>query len=85
MARKAAVKTKRKEAGRRSEAIEAKPKSQVPILVYKADPQTADPFKEWLIGLAEHVGAPVTITVDMALKHFAEARKFRPMPKRLAR
>jgi hypothetical protein len=55
------------------------------ILVYKADPQTAGPFKEWLEGLAEHVGAPVTITLDMALKAFAESRKYKPMPKRLAR
>ena len=45
--------------------------SQAIILVCKADPQTATTMKEWLAGLADHVGAPVTVTVDMALKAFA--------------
>jgi predicted RNA-binding protein Jag len=63
-----------------------KPKAkQGIVLVYKADEQTLDTFKAWLEGLAEHVGAPVTVTVDMALKRLAEAVKFRPMPKRLVR
>ena len=55
------------------------------ILVYKADPQTSAEVKLWLEELAAHVGAPVTVTVDMALKSFAAIHKFRPMPKRLAR
>jgi hypothetical protein len=55
------------------------------ILVYKADSQTATALKEWLAGLADHVGAPVTVTVDMALKAFAEARGYKPMPRRRVR
>jgi hypothetical protein len=55
------------------------------ILVYKSDPQTAPVIKEWLAGLADHVGAPVTVTVDMALKAFAEARGYKPMPRRRVR
>lgn len=58
---------------------------QVTIVAYKADVQASGPVKEWLEGLAAHVGAPVTITMDMALKEFAERRGFRPMPKRLVR
>lgn len=61
-----------------------KPRQEI-ILVYKADTQAAGPFKEWLEGLADAVGAPVTVTLDMALKEFAAARKFRAMPKRLVR
>ena len=56
------------------------PKQEI-ILVYKADPQTARAMKEWLAGLADHVGAPVTVTIDMALKAFAEARSYKPMPR----
>jgi hypothetical protein len=59
--------------------------SQGIILVYKADTQTATALKEWLAGLADHVGAPVTVTVDMALKAFAEARGYEPMPRRRVR
>jgi hypothetical protein len=55
------------------------------ILVYKADPSTAAEFKAWLEGLSEHFGAPVTVTLDIALKEFAARQKYRPMPKRLAR
>jgi hypothetical protein len=55
------------------------------ILVYKADAQAAPAMKEWLAGLADHVGAPVTVTLDMALKAFAEARGYKPMPKRRVR
>jgi len=55
------------------------------ILVYKADIQTAAAIKDWLAGLADHVGAPVTVTLDMALKAFAEARSFKPMPRRRVR
>ena len=55
------------------------------ILVYKADAQTATAIKEWIAGLADHVGAPVTVTVDMALKAFAEARGYKPMPRRRVR
>lgn len=55
------------------------------ILVYKADHQSSVEFKTWLNELADHVGAPVTITIDMALKEFAAKRKFRNMPKRLVR
>jgi hypothetical protein len=40
---------------------------------------------EWLAGLADHVGAPVTVTIDMALKAFAEARDYKPMPRRRVR
>ncbi len=59
--------------------------SQGVILVYKADVQTATAIKEWLAGLADHVGAPVTVTVDMALKAFAEAHGYKPMPRRRVR
>jgi hypothetical protein len=55
------------------------------ILVYKADAQAAPAIKEWLAGLADHVGAPVTVTLDMALKAFAEARGYKPMPRRRVR
>ena len=55
------------------------------ILVYKADVQTAPAMKDWLAGLADHVGAPVTVTLDMALKAFAEAHGFKPMPRRRVR
>jgi hypothetical protein len=61
------------------------PPSQAIILVYKSDPQTATAIKEWLDGLADHVGAPVTVTVDMALKAFAEAQGYKPMPRRRVR
>ena len=40
---------------------------------------------EWLAGLADHVGAPVTVTLDMALKAFAEAHGYKPMPRRRVR
>lgn len=53
------------------------------VLVYKADAQTLETFKAWLEGLAEHVGAPVTVTMDIALKQFAEKMGYKPMPKRL--
>jgi hypothetical protein len=59
--------------------------SQGIILVYKADTQTATALKDWLAGLADHVGAPVTVTVDMALKAFAEAHQYKPMPRRRVR
>ncbi len=59
--------------------------TQDTILVYKADPQTAAAIKDWLAGLADHVGAPVTVTVDMALKAFAEAHGYKPMPRRRVR
>ena len=63
-----------------------KPKSrQVMVLAYKADERLADDIKAWLDGLAAHVGAPVTVVVDMALKAFAEKQKYRAMPKRLGR
>jgi hypothetical protein len=55
------------------------------ILVYKADRQTATVIKQWLAGLADHVGAPITVTVDMALKAFAEAHHYPPMPRRRVR
>ena len=54
-------------------------------MVYKADAQTATSMKEWLAGLADHLGAPVTVTVDMALKAFAETRGYKPMPRRRVR
>ena len=47
--------------------------------------QTAAAIKQWLAGLADHVGAPVTVTVDMALKAFAEAHRYPPMPRRRVR
>jgi hypothetical protein len=59
--------------------------SQGIILVYKSDAQTATSIKEWLSGLADHVGAPVTVTIDMALKAFAEAHGYKPMPRRRVR
>jgi len=58
---------------------------QAIILVYKADLQTAPAVRDWLAGLADHVGAPVTVTIDMALKAFAEARGYKPMPRRRVR
>jgi hypothetical protein len=76
MARKKAKNSKTAGSNRPSQGI---------ILVYKADRQTATAIKEWLAGLADHVGAPVTVTVDMALKAFAEARGYTPMPRRRVR
>jgi hypothetical protein len=74
----------RKKPGSSKKTAKSSPK-QGTILVYKADIQTAAAMKEWLAGLADHVGAPVTVTLDMALKAFAEARGFQPMPRRRVR
>jgi hypothetical protein len=70
--------------GRPWDGLNDGPESNL-LISYKADPQTYDTFKEWMEGLAEHVGVPVTIMLDMALKVFAEKHKYRPIPKRLAR
>jgi hypothetical protein len=59
--------------------------AQATIVVYKADVQTAAAVKEWLTGLADHVAAPVTTVIDMALKAFAEAHGYKPMPRRRVR
>jgi hypothetical protein len=59
--------------------------AQETLLVYKADVQAAEAMKEWLSGLADHIGAPVTVTIDMALKAFAEAHGYKPMPRRRVR
>jgi hypothetical protein len=74
-------------AKKKAPAKKATPRGRQEILlVYKADPQTAEAFKAWLTGLADHVGAPVTVTLDMALKEFAVSRKYpKVMPKRLVR
>lgn len=64
----------------------AVPRSAQKIIIsYKADPQTYDAYKAWLDELADHIGVPVTIALDMAVKVLAEKHKFRPPPKRLAR
>lgn len=61
-------------------------KSTQKILIsYKADVTQYEAFKDWLDRFAAHVGAPVTITMDMALKRFAAEHKFEPPPKRLGR
>ena len=49
------------------------------MLVHKADIQRAAAMKEWLAGLPDDVGARVMVTLDMALKAFAEARGFKAM------
>jgi hypothetical protein len=67
-----------KKAGKESPA-------QATIVVYKADVATAADVKKWLSGLADHVGAPVTTVIDMALKAFAEAHGYEPMPRRRVR
>jgi len=59
--------------------------AQATIVHYKADVQTAAAVKEWLSGLADHVGAPVTTVIDMALKAFAEAHGYKSMPRRRVR
>ena len=70
----------------KKKAVEAKTESKQKILlVYKADERTFDEMKEWIDGLAAEIGAPVTVMFDMALKGLAKERKYRPMPKRLAR
>lgn len=61
-----------------------KPKQEI-LLVYKADPKYAAAYREWMESLAEHVGAPVTVTLDMALKAFAEKHKHKAPPKRIGR
>jgi hypothetical protein len=58
---------------------------QETILIFNAHIETAAAMKDWLARLADQVGAPVTVTVDMALKAFAEDRGFRPMPRRRVR
>lgn len=55
------------------------------LLTYKADPSTFDAYKDWLDGLAEDIGVPVTVLLDVALKEIAERRKYKKQPKRLAR
>lgn len=63
-----------------------KPKaSQEILMVYKADKRTAPEVRKWLEDLAADVGAPVSVMVDIALKAYADQRKFRPMPKRRTR
>jgi hypothetical protein len=56
-------------------------KKQNTIIVYKGPEEVS----VWLRALAESVGLPMTNTLDLALREFAEKRKFRPMPKRQAR
>lgn len=74
----------RKKAGPKKKTGKDTPKQGI-ILVYKADAQAAPAIKEWLAGLADHVGAPVTVTLDMALKAFGESRGYKPMPRRRVR
>jgi hypothetical protein len=69
-------------------ASEPEPKAesrQKILLVYKIDERLHDEFKEWLDDLAKEVGAPLTVTFDIALKELGKAKKLRPMPRRLAR
>jgi hypothetical protein len=47
--------------------------------------EVAAAIKVWLAGLADHVGAPVTVAIDMALEALAEARGYEPMPRRRVR
>ena len=51
------------------------------IVNYKGSSDVAD----WLRGLAEHVGLPVTNVLDLALIEFAKSRQYRAMPRRQAR
>lgn len=58
---------------------------QVTILAYKANDQVFEEFKAWIEGFAEKMNVSTPVLLDMALNAFAEQRKFKPIPKRLAR
>ncbi len=42
----------------------------------------SEEWKAWLLGLAEANQAPVTVTIDRALRELAERLKYRKPPKR---
>lgn len=70
----------------RKKAEESKPEfKQVILISYKADERTAPEVRKWLDELAADIGAPVSVTIDIALNALAKSRKFRTMPKRLVR
>jgi hypothetical protein len=53
--------------------------AQHSIITLKGPPE----FKIWLKELADHARLPATLTIDMALKHFAKSCGFeKPMPRR---
>lgn len=62
----------------RDEAPE--PTDRQTIIAYKGSPE----FAVWLTDLADHVGIPVTMAVDFALKGYAETVGFRDPPSRLS-
>jgi hypothetical protein len=74
---------KKQPKGGSAEDPQAKPKTkQNTILVYKG----SEAVESWLRELAEFSGLPITNTVDLALKQYAERIKFpKAMPKRQAR
>lgn len=41
-----------------------------------------DEFKDWLDGLAKRTGAPVTVTIERALRELAERVGYPPAPDR---
>jgi hypothetical protein len=49
------------------------------IVAYKG----SEHFQDWLNGLADSLGLPVTITVDQALRDLAMKAGYTPMPRRV--
>jgi hypothetical protein len=59
---------------------EAESKGSIPIVGYKGSAA----FAAWLNGLADHVGVPVTVALDLGLKALAEKSAYLPaMPRRI--
>lgn len=58
------------------------PQGSIPIVGYKGSAA----FGDWLNGLADHVGVPVTVALDLGLKALAEKSGYGPaMPRRIRR
>ena len=51
------------------------------IIAYKGSQE----FEAWLNDLADEAGLPVTVLVDQALRNYARAIRFKPMPRRIKR
>ena len=58
---------------------ETESRKQNTIIAYKG----TEEFEIWLDDLADLAGLPVPITVDQALKAYAESLGHRPMPRRV--
>jgi hypothetical protein len=54
-------------------------RGSVPIVGYKGSAE----FARWLNGLADHVGVPVTVAIDLGLKALSEKHGYDAMPRRI--